>query len=162
MIKIKPLAEFPTHIPELANIWVETIGKKWLPNVTQDEIQAKLQSHINRDILPMAFIAMDDAKPIGMCALRIDDGANKPELMPWLGSLCLSEQYKEKGIGKLLIKVTKSQAFKMGFKKLYLSTFDPDLVTWYEKLGWSKIDKSQINGVNVEIMCIAISYLDRL
>jgi len=44
--------------------------------------------------------------------------------MPWLGSLVVSSEYQNIGIGSLLIQTTIDKAQRMGFEKLYLFAFD--------------------------------------
>jgi len=157
MIKIKYLCQFPQYVPDLANIWKESIGTAYLPDVTAEDIEVKLKSHLNQDILPLTYVALDDDKAIGMASLRSDDGITS-DLFPWLGSLCVSEGHRKRGVGKLLIDLVKIKARKMGFKKLYLSTFDEKLIPWYKNLGWMELEKSSFKGLPITIMSIDISY----
>ena len=100
-----------------------------------------LEARLNEEILPLAYIAFDDEKAIGMCSLRDGDGS---ESSPWLSSLCVAESHRRRGIGKLLINVVKTKAYKMGFRKIYLRTFDPQLVAWYKKIAWEEMREYQM------------------
>ena len=154
MIKIKLLAEFPNYIPDLAKIWCDTLGKKWSSPPSEAEIQDRFKAHLNTETLPLAYVALDDNKAIGMCCIRMEDGGTRPDLFPWLGGLCVEESYRKRGIGKLLITTAKIKARRMGFKKLYLFTFDGDIANWYRGNGWTAIaDESAIvDGKKVFVM----------
>ncbi len=153
MIKIKLLAQFPNYLPDLAKLWVDTIGQKYLPNVSLDQYIDRLKEHLNEESLPLTYIAIHDSTPIGMASLRMDDGLDRYDLFPWLGSLCVAENYRKRGIGKLLIQVIKSRAFKMGFRKLYLSTFDESVAGWYKRNEWIQMpDEAMYDGKKVILM----------
>jgi len=156
MIKIKYLAQFSAYIPDLSQIWIDTIGKEYFPDTPKEVVQQKLETHLNQDILPLAYVALDDDIAIGMCSLRIDDGSSRNQLYPWLGSLCVKENYRKRGIGKLLIDVVKSKAYKMGFRKLYLSALDKKTAEWYSKIGWNEVDRDIIDGKKATIMMIPL------
>lgn len=157
MIKIKPLANYPGQIPALADMWLDYIGKDWMPYVTKEEVENTLQTHLNEESLPMAYVAMDGDVAIGVACFRIDDVKNS-SLFPWLAGLCVDRTYRGRGIGKILINAVKSKAFKLGFKKLHLAVFDKKISTWYESLGWEKIDTEKIGDHKVDIMAVDIKY----
>lgn len=155
MIKIKYLCEYPRVIPELAQIWHDSIGQKWRPDVSIAQIEAKLHDHLNKDALPLTYVAFAGEEPIGMCTLTSNDGL-KSKLMPWLSSVCVRPDYRKRGIGKLLTQMAKEKAHKMGFEKLYLFIFDPEIANWYINDGWQKIEESAFQDKPVIIMEIKI------
>jgi GNAT superfamily N-acetyltransferase len=156
MIKIQYLCEYNRHIPTLAQIWKDSIGSKWCPDVSLAQCEESLALHLHDDCLPLTYIALDSNKPIGMCSLRSDDGLRQTKRFPWLGSLCIQDDYRKRGIGKLLIQVTKNKAKQMGFKKLYLFTFEQSVADWYTYLGWVEIEKSTFKDHPIIIMSIAL------
>lgn len=158
MIKIKPLAQFPNYLPDIVRLWSETIGKKWSTTPSIEEVELRFKTHLNEDILPLAYIAIDGNKAIGMCCLRIEDGGiSRPEFFPWLGGICVEENYRKHGIGKLLIEVVKSKAHEMGFKKLYLWTFEKNIADWYTRNGWIQLpDDMIVDGKKIILMEIKI------
>ena len=155
MIKIKYLCEYPNHISKATQLWYNTIGKKWCPDTTLSEVEVKFHEHLNKDALPLTYIALDGEEVVGMCSLRANDGI-KSKYLPWLGSLCIEETYRKRGIGKLLMKVTKEKACSLGFQKLYLFTFEQEIADWYAGNGWKKIEDSTYQNKPVIIMEIAL------
>lgn len=155
LIKIDYLKHHTNTIPETAKIWHEELGKIWVPDVPLSRVENNLQNHLNTEQLPLTFIASHESKPVGMCSLRITDGI-RPELTPWLGSLVVSSCYQSQGIGKQLIDITKEKAQQMGFKKLYLFTFDSTVAEYYYKLGWDKIGVDEFKDHPVTVMEIAL------
>lgn len=151
MIKIKYLCEYPSVIPSLAKIWYDSIGLKWRPEEDLAEVEISFRNHLNKDALPLTYVAFDGEEPVGMCSLRSDDGP-KTSLMPWLASLCIREDYRKRGIGKLLTQVVKEKAHKMGFSKLYLFTFEEEVMHWYLNDGWEKVEESTYKDRPIVIM----------
>ena len=86
MINIELLKQHQTDVPILAKLWHELLGKIWAPDVSIERVEQKFYEHCNEDKLPLAFVARENGQPIGMCALRENDGI-RPDLTPWLGSL---------------------------------------------------------------------------
>jgi predicted N-acetyltransferase YhbS len=99
MITIDYLKHHPQHIPTVATLWLDTIGKMWAPHVTREEVIQRFQTRLNSDILPLTLVALDNNIPVGMCSLCFIDGI-RSDLSPWLGSLLVDPKYQNKGIGK--------------------------------------------------------------
>ena len=155
MIKIKYLCEYPNHLQKTVQLWHNTIGKIWRPDATLSEVEARFHEHFNKDALPLMYIALDGEEVVGMCALRSNDSL-KSKYLPWLGSLAVDEAYRKRGIGKLLMKIVKEKAHKMGFSKVYLFTFEKEIADWYAGNGWQKTEDTTYNDHPVTIMEIAV------
>lgn len=148
-IKIDLLKHHPEAIPTLSNIWSKMLGK-WSPNVKSEEVEIWLHEWLN-DSIPLSYISLDGSTPVGMCSLQLNDGI-RPDLMPWLGDLCIDQAYQKRGIGKLLVNATQKKAKELGFDKLYLFAPDPTIPSYYERLGWRKIGLDRYNGHPVTVM----------
>jgi N-acetylglutamate synthase-like GNAT family acetyltransferase len=73
-----------------------------------------------------------------------------------LGSLFVDPYYQKQGIGKMLINATMEKAKKLGFKTLYLFTFDSAIQRYYEKIGWSIIGMDEFKGCPVIILQVIL------
>ncbi len=154
-LEIKLLTECQEHIPELANLWFEEISKHWVPNASVERAKQNLIRHPNEDKMPMAFVAFSEGKPIGMVALRENDGI-QPDLIPWLGSLVVDPAYRKRKVGEALIEATKNQARIFGYEKIYLLAFDKTIPKWYAKLGWKVIGKDVLFSHPVTVMSCSL------
>ena len=85
MITIDFLKNHPRCIQQLAKIWHEVLGKIWAPETTIELVIKRFSDHLNEHDLPITFVALDGAKPVGMCSLRQNDGI-RSDLFPvaWL------------------------------------------------------------------------------
>lgn len=153
-IIIKKLKDHPETITSLVDIWHKGLGH-WLPEVTLQEINQWYQEWTN-DTLPMAYVAFDGDIPAASFSLQLNDGV-RPDLSPWLGDLIVSEPYRNCGIGKLLIKHAMKKTKEMGFSRLYLFTFDEELINFYSKIGWSILGSDTYANRDVIIMNIALN-----
>jgi len=154
-IEIKFLADCQEHIPALAKLWYEEISRHWVADASIEKAKNRLITHLNKEKIPMALVALHDDIPIGMACLRETDGI-RLGVMPWLGSLVVDRQFRGKQIGETLIEAIKSQAKLFNHNTLYLLAFDPTIPRWYAKLGWEPAGEDMLLGHRVAVMSISI------
>ena len=150
MIKIDLLKNNPHAIPALANIWQKVLGKIWMPEIGIEEIVSLYYDELNQDI-PLTYIALYDEIPVGSCTLELCGGI-RPDLEPWIGDLVVDSKYQKQGIGKMLLDTTIKKAKVLGFKKVYLFTFDPKIPGYYQRFGWRKIGTDEFKSHPVIVM----------
>ena len=156
MIKIDLLKNHSDAISTLVSLWYENLGKRWLPDVTLKEINDWYSEWLN-DSVPTAYVALDNGKmPVGSCSLQWSDGI-RSDLYPWLGDLVVCPKYQGQGVGTSLVRFVMQQAREMGFKKLYLFTFDESLISYYSKLGWCAFGKEVYENNLVILMSVDLS-----
>lgn len=155
MIHIDLLKNHTQHIPVLAKLWHEVLGKTWVPDIDLKEVEEWLWEWCGDAPLPKAFVALDGEKPIGICSLQENDGI-RPDIMPWLGDCCVATEYQGQGIGTQLVKSTEAATKALGFPKLYLFTVDPKMPDYYSRLGWQEIGIDEFEGHPVTVMEIAL------
>lgn len=149
-IDIAYLKDHPQYLPLVAE-WVFNEWGHYNPGSTLDRAKSKLSEHLNKDSLPITFVALENNQPVGTCSLRVNDGI-RPDLTPWLGSLYVVPNARSRGLGEKLIDIVINQACSMKYPKLYLLAFDPTLPNWYRKLGWQGIGEDVLNGHPVSLM----------
>ena len=150
MIKINLLKNHPYAIPALATIWHEVLGKIWMPEIGIKEINSLYHEELEHD-MPLTIIALYDQIPVGSATLELNGGI-QPGLGPWLGDLVIDPRYQRQGIGKMLVNMTTRQAKELGFEKLYLFTFDPNMPEYYRRLGWRKIGIDKFKSHSITLM----------
>lgn len=155
MIKVELLKNHPDCVPRLSEIWYEVLGKTWVPDIPIERVIERFKEHLNENTLPLTFVALEQDKPVGMCSLRVTEGI-QPDLTPWLGSLVVDPAYQKNGIGKSLMEATKQKAKKLGYKNLYLFTFNPTLPEYYKRLGWKLRGMDKFEDHPVTVMEIGI------
>jgi GNAT superfamily N-acetyltransferase len=151
MVTVDFLKNHPNHIEPLSQIWYDVLGKIWIPGSSVNQIAEKLNQHLNENVLPITLVAIDNDKPLGMCSLR-ENSEIRPALSPWLGLVVVDAAYQRRGVGRMLINATKKKAQALGFKNLYLFTFDPILPEYYAQLGWNFIGQDEFKEQPVTIM----------
>lgn len=154
-LEIKLLADCSEYISTLSRLWFNELGKQRIPNASVAHAENMYQAHLNRDQLPLTFVALHQGKPIGMSSLRINDGI-RPDLTPWLGSLIVHPEYRRQGVGEKLIDITKERAKTMRYEKLYLLALDPAIPNWYARLGWQYLGMDKLYHHPVTVMEIKI------
>src|SRR5665647_1042586 len=70
--------------------------------ISYDEILADLSSRTKGEI-PFTFVAIENGKCIGTVSLFSNDLKERADLTPWLGSLYVSIDYRNKGVAKQLM-----------------------------------------------------------
>src|SRR5205814_8141468 len=132
-VRISYLVEYPEYIPQLAQWlfeqWDSILGEKTLETRIK-----KLNAHMNRDQLPIAWVAHVNGQLLGTAALRVHDLEGREDLTPWLGGVFVGAQFRRRGIGEALCATVEDAARSRGIETLYLFTLD--LQAWYSRLGW--------------------------
>jgi predicted N-acetyltransferase YhbS len=121
-----------------------------LPEDTLETRIEKLRGHLNRDTLPIAWIAHDKGAVLGTAALRVLDLHGFEQFTPWLGGVFVLPEYRCRGIGSALCLHVEAQAARMGYSQLYLFTLDQQAL--YGKLGWKHLQETQWNGEPASLM----------
>jgi GNAT superfamily N-acetyltransferase len=151
MIKIDLLKNHTDAIPELAHIWHDVLGKIWFPELTIQEIESLTYDELNHPDETTSFVALRDEIPVGFCTFKLKEEF-RSDLGPWLADVVVAPKHQKQGIGKMLIDAADLKAKDLGFKKLYLFTFDPTITEYYQRLGWSQISMDEFQSHPVTVM----------
>lgn len=149
-MQISYLADHPEFISVLAPAIVEY----WhfvMPEETIESRVVKLQKHMSRDALPIAWVAHADGQAFGTAALRVHDLEDRRDLTPWLGGVFVRPEYRRQGVASALCRAVEDKAWSLGFDKLYL--FTPDQQAMYARRGWQKFERAVVwRGLASDIM----------
>lgn len=149
-MEISYLADHPEFIEVLAP-WIYAHWRPLLVEETLEDRLAKLRTHLNRDALPIAFVAHSGTEVYGTAALRVHDLPGREDLTPWLGGVFVAQPFRRNGIGARLCAVVEEKA-KSYFpgEPLYLFTLDQQ--DWYHNMGWSHLESCSWCGEEGVIM----------
>jgi len=139
--------------PELAAQLVPGLLEHWsyiFPHQTVADRTAKFNAHLNRDELPIAWIAHDGDVALGTAALRKADLEGREDLGPWLGGVYVAPVYRGRGIASELCRVVEGKAYEQGVSRLYLFTHGQESL--YERLGWATLERTVWHGHECSIM----------
>jgi len=139
--------------PELAAQLIPGLLEHWsyvFPNQTAADRAARFNAHLNREELPIAWVAHDGDLALGTAALRKTDLEGREELGPWLGGVFVTPEYRGRGIASDLCRVVESKAHAQGVTRLYLFTHGQESL--YERLGWSTSERVAWHGHECSIM----------
>lgn len=151
MIAIDLLQNYQSAIPQLSKIWHNQLGKIWMPHLSIEYIKTLLGSWIHSTTLPLALVAFENEKPIGIASLQSECGLSS-DLTPWLGSLVIDASHQKQGIGSLLVYAIKEKTRDLGYTNLYLFTFDTALIDYYHKLGFNVVGTDMFCKQPITIM----------
>ena len=149
-MKIVNLKEEKKYLDILA----EWHHKEWAylnPNLSLYDRRKKMESHFSNEFIPSTYVAIDD-ELLGSAAIVENDMDTKQELSPWLASVFISPNNRNKGIGSKLVEHVMKQTKSNGLKKLYL--FTPNKENFYLRLGWQTIERTKYRNEKVVIMAI--------
>lgn len=132
--------------------WAFKTWGRYNPAYTFSKRIDSFTQHCNTNEIPLTILSLnEDGLPVGMASLRQNDGI-RPDLGPWLGSVYVDPQFRHRGIGAGLVKEIEKRAFELGYKTIYLLTYEPSLPHWYSLLGWEEIGKDVCHGNSVTVM----------
>ena len=149
-VRISYLVEHPEYIPQLAQWlfeeWDSILGEK-----TPEARTKKLKAHLNRDKLPIAWVAHSNDQLLGTAALRVHDLQGREDLTPWLGGVFVGSHFRRRGIGAALCATVEDAARSRGIHTLYLFTLDKQ--AWYSRLGWTILGPCTWHQRPGDVMC---------
>lgn len=150
-MKIINLATAPEHIPTIA-AWHHAQWGYLNPGGTVDTRIEKMQRYLKGAAIPAMYICVDGEHLAGTAALVESDMDSHPELSPWLASVYVNPDYRNRGVGARLVKHVVSQAKAHGLGTLYL--FTPDQARFYQSMGWEFIAQESYRGGEATLMKI--------
>jgi len=148
-VRISYLIDHPEHISQLAE-WMLEEWRKILVDETLETRTEKFKTHLNRDKLPIAWIAHANGQLFGTAALRVHDLEGREDLTPWLGGVFVGPEFRGQGVGTALCATVEDVAQSLGTQTLYLFTLDKQ--SWYSRLGWTLLDPCVFHGRRGDIM----------
>jgi len=153
-LSIEHLADHKDVVPTVA-AWVYAQWPHFNPGATLEDIVGKLTERTVRHRIPETFVALHEGKPVGTASLVSSDLPTPQHLSPWLASVYVVPEYRNRGIGSRLVERVAAEAITLRIGKLYLYT--PDKVPFYTRLGWSALRHTEHFGIDVAVMVRQIS-----
>ncbi|WP_088892986.1 GNAT family N-acetyltransferase [Leptolyngbya ohadii] len=164
------LADHPAFIPTIAQ-WLHQEWHDFYPSETEAQIAAELETHLNRDRIPLTIVALEQNSShlVGTISLMHGKTEAPPEyaeLFPWLASLYVIPEKRGTGLGRLLVQRILQEANRLKQSQVYLWTEIPTrvqtsketearttaLIDWYTQQGWQAIAQTNFQQQPVQIM----------
>lgn len=120
-VEIELLADHPEAIPQLS----EWFRREWAPYYGPGgpgNAAGDLSESSNRDVLPVALLAVMRGEVCGTAALKRESVTTHPDLTPWLAALLVSPRFRGRGIGARLVAAVEELASRLGFECIYAGT----------------------------------------
>jgi hypothetical protein len=139
--RIVSLCDRPALIPELARWFVA----EWTPyygpgGPGAGAAERDIRNCCNRDVLPMALVALDDGdRLVGTAALKADSLDTHSQLGPWLAALVTSPDVADT-VESALVQAIEAEARRLGFDAVYTGMDEGSAVML--RRGWSVIGQS--------------------
>jgi len=150
-IQIQPLADNLCHVSTLAAWHHEQFG--YLnPSATIEQRIEKLIASAQKGKLPLTVVAICENKLLGSASL-LSKTITHQHLSPWLSSVYVAPECRNRGIGSALTQHIVQEAANIGIEKVYL--FTPDAEALYASLGWKVIEYLEYQGHRLTIMSVS-------
>jgi GNAT superfamily N-acetyltransferase len=153
-MEIFPLSERAEFIKPLS-LWA--FGH-WYVNrgIKFTAIEADYARRADFSNLPVTWVAVEDALPVGMVSLKEHDLTSHRNLTPWLSALYVIPQYRRRGIAVRLIDTVLCFAQVQEYNSVHLFTDHRKinyLTRYYLNRGWEIVEHTfDIEGNPTNIM----------
>ena len=162
-IAIDYLANCPEFLDALAQLswkeWQEIYQQR---EQTLDDCLKNYQERMNSDRLPLTLVAVraglavNCRELVGMVSLKYHDMDTRPDLDPWLGGLLVLPEWRNNGVGTMLMHRAIEEARRLKVPRLYLWTHSAERL--YRKLGWRVVERSDYFGKEAVVMQMDLSW----
>ena len=155
-IAIDYLANCPEFLHALAQLsweeWQEIYQQR---EQTLDDCLKNYRERTNTDRLPLTLVAVHGGELVGMVSLKYHDMDTRPDLDPWLGGLLVLPEWRNHGVGTMLMHRATEEARRLKVPRLYLWTHSAEGL--YRKLGWQVVERSDYFGKEAVVMQVDLS-----
>jgi GNAT superfamily N-acetyltransferase len=136
--------------PYLAGTAARWTHDQWYRNRNIDEsLLVKYYEKIHPvNALPITWIALENDIPAGIITLKENDLQSRMDLNPWLSTLYVSPEFRNRGIGEMLIRTVIEKARGLFCTRIYLflgGEDNNDLARYYSGRGWIFLDDAMDN-----------------
>lgn len=158
-LRLEFLKNCPEVIPTIAD-WMYAEWRLHDAQLTKEKLVQGFKKRLNDDHIPFTLVALRGDIPAGIVSLKIEED---PELTkyapgtPWLGSLQVSQEERNKGLGSALLEAAKALARCLGHDTLYLFTSNPANVPWYEARGAKVIESRPYRTYHITVMNLKLA-----
>ena len=136
------------EIPTCARWRVEAFGD--VLETTIEAEQRSLEAFTSDQIRQAAVVAKSDGVLAGTCLLVQSELEPCHPVSPWLAGLYVAPEHRRQGVGSILVRAVEDQARERRYRRLYLYT--DNALAYYERLGWSIIDRIDWKGFPTALM----------
>jgi GNAT superfamily N-acetyltransferase len=152
-IVIDYLVNCPEHIDEVARLsWKEWQDIYEQRKQTLEDSLKNYRERMNTDRLPLTLVGLHGGELVGMVSLKFHDMDTRPDLDPWLGGLFVIPEWRNRGVGTMLMHRATEEARRLNVPQLYLWTHTAEAL--YRKLGWQLVERSNYFGKEAAVMQI--------
>jgi GNAT superfamily N-acetyltransferase len=168
-IVIDYLADHPELVDELARLswkeWQEVYQRR---EQTLEHCLKNYRERMNTDRLPLTLVAVralhgesltglavNCQELVGMVSLKFHDMDTRPDLDPWLGGLLVLPEWRNRGVGTMLMHRCTEEARRLNVPRLYLWTHSAERL--YQKLGWQVVERTNYFGNKAVVMQIDLA-----
>jgi GNAT superfamily N-acetyltransferase len=160
-IAIDYLANCPEFLDALAQLswkeWQEIYQQR---EQTLDDCLKNYRERTNTDRLPLTLVAVraglavDCRELVGMVSLKYHDMDTRPDLDPWLGGLLVLPEWRNHGVGTMLMHRHRRGSAIEECRDSILDAFSRRL---YRKLGWQVVERAITSARKQVVMQIDLS-----
>ncbi len=144
-LEFYPLADKPEFLEQLAT-WNHNQWGYFRPNETIQFSRNLFTERLNRDHLPITYVALLNGQPVGMFSLITDIYEMGYPNTPMLNNVYVDKQHRKKGIGKAMVAHAEQVASELGFENIFLFTGEKSLNKFYKSIQWEKTGSGKFLG----------------
>ncbi len=128
--------------PKFFDIVAERIWQAWWRDDGHplDYISRRLRENMNATPIPFALAAHDGKSFLGTASVIASDLPERPQLTPWVAAVWVEPRARRRGVGGALVNRATLDCFALNVARAYLCA-RPQRTAFYERLGWSSIER---------------------
>lgn len=128
--------------PEFFETIADRVWREWWKHKghSAEDVAKGLHDALDEKGCHEAFIASANGDYCGSALIIKSDLDERPEYTPWVAAVWVEPEHRRKGLGAALVAHAAKSAFESGLEQVFLCA-TPKNSSYYEKLGWTKIEE---------------------
>jgi len=148
-VEITTLFENQHYYKEVSQMIYQEFVLGSSSKMTLEEVEHFFEN-TNVDKFPITFISVIDNECVGTVSVFENDFKERPQYSPWLASLYVKPQFRDKKIGQHLITHLLNHLKTLNYTEVYLKTENAS--EYYQKRGWELVES--VNSLDTDTVDI--------
>ena len=130
--------------------WIFDEWGRYRPDETIADVLEHIRGTAVGGLVPSLYVAEADGVPVGTASIVECDLPLRAEYTPWLGSVVVAPDFRNRGVASELVTHIEKVAAKSGIERMFLITTEAEYL--YARLDWKRLEQLEYRDEIITVM----------